>query len=101
GRRYTLGNAGMLGFATLSTPTMRAAIGTALNYIGLTSTLLRYWLEEAGDEAALVLDGAEIPGDVRQFVVERDLTALFATLFPLIFGPLIQGRLELTLSAAA
>ena len=101
GRGYTLGNAGFMGFATMTSPTMRSAIETGLTYIGLTSTLLRYRLEEHGDEAALVLDGGEIPDDVREFVVERDLTALLGTLFPTIFGTLIERRLELTLSRAA
>jgi AraC-like DNA-binding protein len=97
GRRYTLGHTGILGFALLTSPTTRAAIGTALNYVGLTSTLLRYSLEEDGDEAALVMDANEIPEDVRSFVLARDLTALLNSIFPATFGPLVDGRLDLAL----
>jgi AraC-like DNA-binding protein len=97
GRRYTLGNTGILGFALLTSPTTRAAISAALNYVGLTSTLLRYRLEEDGDEAALVMAASEIPEDVRTFVLTRDLTALLNSIFPATFGPLVDGRLDLAL----
>lgn len=95
GGRYTLGNTGILGFALLTSPTIRAAIGTALTYVGLTSTLLRYCLVEDGDRAALVLDPGEVPDDVRAFVFTRDLTALLCSIFPATFGGPLSGRLEL------
>lgn len=94
GSRYTLGNTGILGFALLTSPTIRAAIGTALTYVGLTSTLLRYSLVEDGDRAALVLDPGEVPDDVRAFVFTRDLTALLCSIFPATLGQ-APGHLEL------
>jgi len=102
GLRYTLGSAGILGFAVLASPTMRAAITVTLRYLALSSAFVHIALEEVGDRALIVFEDSDIPPDVRSFFVERDLAAI-GQIMPLLLGdefPWQDVALELRLDAA-
>jgi len=101
GRRYTLGSAGILGFALLSSPTMRDAITVALRYVALTSAFVHLTVEETGERSVIVLDDRDIPADVRTFLVERDLAAV-GQIVPVLVGtdfPFAEVTVELRLDA--
>jgi hypothetical protein len=101
GLRYTLGTAGILGFALLSSPTMREAIITGLRYIGLSSAFVQLTLTERGRVARLCMNDTDIPEDVREFLVERDIGAVIKIGTTLFGGrlPAIDFRPALHLSA--
>jgi AraC-like DNA-binding protein len=101
GIRYTFASAGILGFALLASPTVRDAIIVALRYVALSSAFVRLSLEQDPTEARVVFDDHEIPDDVREFLVERDLAAT-AQIAPMLLGALDQVaiRVELRLDRA-
>jgi AraC-like DNA-binding protein len=99
-RHYTIGSVGILGFAILASPTMRDAIGVCGRYLVLTSAYFGFSIETGGDEVRIIFDDSEIPEDVRDFLVERDLAAI-AQILPLLFGtdlPEELARVELRMS---
>jgi AraC-like DNA-binding protein len=85
GLRYTLANTGILGYALLSSPTMRDALTLAARYITLSSSFHQIAVRETAAEVVLELDASEIPDDVRAFLLERDLAAI-AHVAPLLIG---------------
>lgn len=85
GLRYTLANTGILGYALLSSPTMRDALTLAARYITLSSSFHDIAIRESEAGAMLELDASEIPDDVREFLLERDLAAI-AHVAPLLIG---------------
>jgi AraC-like DNA-binding protein len=100
GLRYTLASAGILGFALLSSRTLRDATAVGLRYIAASSAFVCLAIEEDGARARLLFDDDEIPDDVRAFFVERDLTAV-ANVIPGLLGRdprQISGRLELRMT---
>lgn len=104
GSRFTLGNYGLLGFALLSSPTLRAALVVGLRYLALSYAFIRLSLEESAEQARIVLDDREIPPDVRRFLLERDFAAI-AGFIPSLVGPRLERyaadvRVELSLETA-
>ncbi|WP_037360622.1 AraC family transcriptional regulator [Amycolatopsis orientalis] len=104
GSRFALGNYGLLGFAVLSSPTLRAALVVGLRYLTLSYAFIRVSLEESGEQARIVLDDREIPPDVRRFLLERDIAALTGFV-PSLLGPRLEryaadARVELSLETA-
>jgi len=102
GLRYTLASAGILGFALLSSRTLRDAAAIGLRYIAASSAFVRLAIEEDGARARLLFDDDEIPEDARAFLVERDLTAV-ANVMPGLLGRdphQISARLELRMPPA-
>ena len=101
GLRYTLGSAGILGFAVLSSPTMRDAITITLRYVALTSAFVHLTVEETDERSTVVFDDRDIPADVRTFLVERDLAAM-GQIVPVLVGtdfPFAEVTVELRLDA--
>jgi AraC-like DNA-binding protein len=101
GLHYTIGSVGILGFAVLSSPTMRDAMTIALRYVALTSAFLHITVEETGGRVFVVFDDRDIPADVRVFLVERDLAAI-GRIIPVLVGtefPFAQVTVELRLGA--
>lgn len=99
GRYVTLGNLGLFGYALISSTTLREAAQTAARYTCLSNSFLHFHLDETrDDEPALIGDDADIPADVRTFVVERDLTVVGRVL-PLILGDTRLKQLEVRLDA--
>ncbi len=76
--RATLGMAGLPGLAALSSPTAGAVLQFAIRYQVLVPVSARYSLEDEGESRiAVVVDGAGIPEDVREFCLERDVALIF------------------------
>jgi AraC-like DNA-binding protein len=102
GLRLTLGSAGILGFALLSSPTVRDAITIGLRYVALSPAFVHILFKEVGERAVIVFGDSDIPPDVRSFFVERDLAAV-GQILPLLFGdefPWHDVSIELRLGPA-
>lgn len=79
GARYHLTDFGIWGYALLSCATLRDALRLALKYLDLSFIFGDLELEECDDELAILRFHYEaIPGDIRQFLVERDAIAILA-----------------------
>src|SRR5690606_24976357 len=92
GQRYHLTSYGIWGFGMVSSPSLRSAVELGINYLDLTFAFARIWLEEAGGEARLRLDGSHLPEDVRIFLLERDAAAVATLQRELFDAPLPQRR---------
>ncbi|MBL1077431.1 AraC family transcriptional regulator ligand-binding domain-containing protein [Nocardia sp. 2] len=68
---------GVLGFALMSCPTVREAVGLALRYADLSFTVARHTLVLNENEASIVRDDSAVPRGVRRFAVERDVAAIW------------------------
>ncbi|MBO9396327.1 AraC family transcriptional regulator [Shimia sp. R9_2] len=62
---------GIWGFAILTSPTLRSAIETSLDYINLSSSIADYRLEEFGERAQLTINMDGIPDTAQRFILER------------------------------
>ena len=76
GKHYHLTVYGIWGFALASSPTIRAAIDLALRYIPLTFTLARFRLAEVNGEARIYMDDSDMPAEIRQYMLERDIAGI-------------------------
>lgn len=97
GRRFSIGSAGVLGFALLSSPTARDAVRIVVRYSTLSPVYADLTLIEDPDGATFRYDVTHVPSDVVDFLVERDLAAL-ANVLGMIAGPmigLVVGRIDL------
>jgi len=99
GKRYHLSSYGIWGFALISSPTLREAMYLGLRYIDLTFAFHQARLEESADAARLILDGNAIPPICRQFLVDRDMSAIM-TMVEELFNT-TAPLLEVTFSHAA
>ncbi|MEV6274067.1 AraC family transcriptional regulator [Nocardia sp. NPDC051832] len=94
GRRYRITTFGIFGFACVSSPTLGEAIAFALRYLDLSFTFCLPVAEwSAGEFVAWVHDEG-VPADVRQFLVERDVTAMNQVMSDLMGAPLSLVRAE-------
>jgi AraC-like DNA-binding protein len=102
GSRATVGMLGIWGFAMYSSRTTRDVIDIAHRYgFGKFSwVFLRPWIDEQGPETHIVYDDSDVPGDVRDFLTERDLT-FSAVLMPQFFGRVLPMRITTTLGSAS
>ncbi|MFI6997562.1 AraC family transcriptional regulator [Nocardia sp. NPDC050175] len=94
GRRYRITTFGIFGFACVSSPTLGEAISFALRYLELSFTFslpVAEWRE--GEFIAWVHDEL-IPADARQFLVERDVTAMHQVMSDLLGRHLPLARAE-------
>ena len=87
GRRYRLTGYGILGYALLSSGSLRSAIDFAVRYLDLTFAFNRYQTEKLAEGLRIVLDDRDVPEDCRQFLVERDAAATVALLRQLLLKP--------------
>jgi AraC-like DNA-binding protein len=96
GRRYHATTFGMLGFAFLSSPTMRAAVQVALRYLDLSFTFSIPGVTVRDGQVLLELDDRQLPADVAEFLVDRDLAAIHTVVDELLPGgvPLAAVRLR-------
>lgn len=96
GLRYNLAHTGILGYAVMASPTMGDAIEVARRYLCLSAIFVTLLTQVTDTEILIVVDDSQIPGDVRQFVLERDVTAMLHNM-PLVFGrhtPHVSVRLH-------
>lgn len=88
-----------LGFAVLSSLTTRQAVEVGVRYLRLTTAWCEVRIEDAGGEAMLVCDAGILPEDVRSFLIERDLGALYALKNAVLPAPVPLTRMELQIDA--
>lgn len=74
----TLGRLGVLGFAFLTSATIREGFERILPYQALLPSHMRFSIDSAHD--VVVADDTDIPAEIRPFIVERDLAGLAAVL---------------------
>ena len=78
GQRYRPTTFGIFGFAWISSPTLRDAMVLALRYLDLSFAFCTPTIELGADENVLQLADERVPADVRGFLVDRDLAAIFS-----------------------
>lgn len=78
GLRYRSTTLGILGYAIASSATFREAIEVALRYLNPMYGCLFLCCEEQGDEIRLIVDDTLAPADIRQFLVEQTIAALYS-----------------------
>jgi AraC-like DNA-binding protein len=92
GRRYRLETFGIAGYALVTSPTLVDAMNVALRYMDLTFTfsIPHAHVEQRPDGDAVVIEAYDdaLPGDVRDFLVARDLVAVESVLRELFLGAL-------------
>ncbi|MEM9670671.1 MAG: AraC family transcriptional regulator ligand-binding domain-containing protein [Pseudomonadota bacterium] len=71
GRRLHIGAFGIWGFAIITSPTLRAAINTAISFANLSYVLADMTLIEDGTDARLEFDMSDLPEAIRLYVLER------------------------------
>lgn len=76
----TLGRLGVLGFAFLTSATVREGFERILPYQALLPSHVRFSIGIDTTREYVVADDSDIPADIRPFVVERDLAGLAAVL---------------------
>lgn len=86
GREYHATTFGILGFAFISSPTMRDAVAVALRYLDLSFTFSIPRVSIADGEVRLTMDDGLLPADVARFLVERDLAAIHTVIDELVPG---------------
>lgn len=64
---------GIWGFAILTSPTLRLAIETSINYAKLSFMIAEMSLVEEGSEARLEFDTSGIPASTHRYILERHL----------------------------
>lgn len=99
GLRYPLTRYGIWGYALLSSPTFRAAVDLGLRYLDLSFAFVRVRLEVQGERAFLELDDSDLAPELRDFIVQRDSTAILLIQRELTGAPLPLESLELRLPA--
>jgi AraC-like DNA-binding protein len=87
GGRATVSMLGILGFAMMASPTPREAIWVSdrFRYGTQPPLFLRPRVDERPNEVTIVYDESEVPPDLCNFFIERDL-ALVVALMPHFFG---------------
>ena len=78
GSRYHFTTFGVLGFAIVSSSSMRHALDLALQYFHLTFAFTRFLVTDTETQTTIKIDDTDVPKDVRQFLVERDAAALIS-----------------------
>ncbi|MEU1229159.1 AraC family transcriptional regulator [Streptomyces sp. NPDC005828] len=87
GQLYHLTTYGIWGFALVSSPTLRSAVGTALRFVDLSYSLGRIRPREEADDVRLVLDAPDVPPALRRFFVERDAAGIATIQRELLASP--------------
>lgn len=77
GSRYQVTTFGIFGFACVSSPTLRDVIAFALRYWDLSFAFGIPVVAIAEHEIRIELHDEQVPGEVRRFLVERDLSAMY------------------------
>ena len=100
GLRYNLANTGILGYAFLTSPTLRDAVALGPRFAALSSTFLDISVHESVGGLVMRLDASRIPADVREFLVQRDFAAIAQILPLLISAPLADVQANVAPEAA-
>jgi AraC-like DNA-binding protein len=95
GREYHATTFGILGFAFISSPTMRDAFEVALRYLDLSFAFVIPRVSLVDGEVRLELDDHLLPEDIARFLVERDLAAIYTVINELVPDGVPLTSLEL------
>lgn len=71
GQRMHVNAFGIWGFAILTSPTLRSAIQTSMEFVKLSFVIADLALRESGERARLEFDMTGLPPAIRHFVLER------------------------------
>ncbi|WP_205470923.1 AraC family transcriptional regulator [Nocardioides sp. SYSU D00038] len=93
GRTYRLSTYGIFGYAVLSSPTVLDAIRLALRFFDLSHAFVAPTAALEGERVEVGLDAADLPADVRTFLLHRDAEGIRTALRELLPG---AARVELT-----
>jgi len=100
GRRFRVMGLGIFGAALLTRATVADAIELAHRLEDLGGMLTRWSYQGVcGDEARTVAQVAGVPGDVRSFVVERDVVSVARAMLDYVPGRIALRRVELPFPA--
>jgi AraC-like DNA-binding protein len=80
GLRYRLEAFGLLGFAILSSQTLREVLEVSLRYQDLAFTLARARLDTTRDSTAIELDVSDLPPPVGRFAVEQCFASVWTAM---------------------
>lgn len=94
GTRYRLAAFGVFGFACMSSPTFGEAVALGMRYLDLSFTFCIPIVTTGPDEIRMELHDERVPLDVRQFLVERDVSATFTMVADLLGAPLTPTTLQ-------
>lgn len=72
GQRYRITAWGILGYALLSSRSLRSAVELAIGNLDLTFAFARFDVTDAAEGMRIALEDSGVPEDCRQFVIERD-----------------------------
>ena len=101
GTRYHFTAFGVLGFAIVSSRSARSALDVALRYFNLTFAFTRFVVADTAFETTVTVEDSEVPQDLRQFVVERDIAALLTVQRDLFSAEPILKQLHLRFAPPA
>jgi AraC-like DNA-binding protein len=76
GRRYRVVTYGAFGLGMLTARDLRQALRIGITYQRLSYSLMEFSMELDGDTVRIVMDDAQLPAELRTFLVERDLAAV-------------------------
>lgn len=76
----TLGRTGVVGFAFLTSATVRDGFERAFPYLVLAPSHLSLSVETDDRHDYIAADDSDVPADIREFIIERDLGGLAAVL---------------------
>lgn len=86
GASYGVASFGAFGWALLSSRTLLDALVVALRYLDLSFAFALPRADLDGTDVVVTVDGTSLPGDVREFLVLRDATAVRTVLDELLDG---------------
>ncbi len=69
-------NFGVLGFAVMSSPSVRRAAEITIQYADLGVSFAEHRIENHGPEFRFIRDDHAVPADIHRFVLERDIAAI-------------------------
>lgn len=87
GKRMHVNAFGIWGFAILTSPTLRAAIRTSLDYVQLSFVIAEHGLMENGDGARLEFDMRGLPTETHRYLLERHSVVAMTFITELIQKP--------------
>lgn len=79
GKRYHFTIFGMLGFAMVSSRTLREALALGLQYFKLTFAFTQFHVEDSAQHTTVLISAHDIPDELERYIIERD-SACFMTL---------------------
>ncbi|WP_233608458.1 AraC family transcriptional regulator [Nocardia stercoris] len=94
GRRYRISTFGIFGYACITSPNLGEAIALALRYYRLGFAFC-IPVVEVGDSGVVArIHNDTVPADVREFLTDRDVVAMYQVTSDLLGGPLDLTRVE-------